>query len=248
MAYRKRRRTKYTWLPVIGTEFESTTPGTFINKWGRDFSLTASTEGTGAVVPLTADLPRDQDITPDAEGVLSDSVGQEWFLRRIVGKLSVLWGINPGGDTCYNIQVAAGFFVARSSDADPDFPIGGSATWSNNLSPSVFNSYSPQSNNTVREPWIWRRTWLLGNPEIQTDTNWPAGLVPSHNLGFASSLDGPHIDAKTLRRITNDDRLWFAIGAQTWPLGETLGGGSVRANLDIRLLGALRKARARGVF
>jgi len=247
---RRRRRTKYTWLPVIGTELEGLAPGEFINKWGRSFSIGANNEGAGLVVPLTADLPRDEDIVPGDEGVLSDSIGQEWFLRRIVGKLSISWALNPGADGADQICIHAGFFVARASAADGDVPIGVApgGTWAAGLSPQVYNSYDPGSNSTVREPWIWRRTWCLGNPDIATDTNWPRGLFPAHNLGFASSLDGPHIDAKTLRRITNDDRLWFALSANTLPLGDSVGTASALAHLDIRILGNLRKARNRGVF
>lgn len=247
MAYRKKRRAKYTWLPVLGSELESTTPGLYINKWGRDFNITAAPESLGICRPLTADLPRDEDLTTADPGVLSDSIGQEWFLRRIVGKLFIRWGANAGGDSATNIKIAAGFFVARADHIDGDIPAGGDSSWTGNINPGVYNMFDPSSNATIREPWIWRRTWIIGNPDIDTDTSWPKGLAPYSNATYGSALDGPHIDAKTMRRISNDDRLWFAMSATTWPFGSS-GGGNIIANLDIRLLGALRRARNRGVF
>lgn len=243
---RRKRRAKYTWLPVLGTAQDAGEEG--INKAGRDFNLSANSEGTGQIIPLTADLPRDEGIVPGDEGALSDSIGQEWFLRRLVGKLSIFWGPSPEADSASQVRVQAGFLVARASVTDPDYPIGSTATWAASLTPSIYNAYDPGSNDTLREPWIWRRTWVLGNPSIDTDTNWPRGIVPAHNLGFASSLDGPHIDAKTMRRISNDDRLYFVISCQTIPLAEASGTGALKAHLDLRILGALRRARNRGNF
>lgn len=245
---RRKRRAKYTWLPVLGTEQDTGGGGDQINKAGRDFSLSASAEGAGQIIPLTADLPRDEGIVPGDEGVLSDSIGQEWFLRRLVGKLSIHWGATPDNDSADYVRVNAGFLVARASVTDPDYPIGATATWAAGLSPSIYNAYDPGSNDVLREPWIWRRTWVLGNPAIADGNNWPRGLSPAHNLGFASSLDGPHIDAKTMRRISNDDRLYFVISASTLPLAVSAGTAGLMAHLDLRILGALRRARNRGNF
>lgn len=242
---RRRRRTKYTWLPVIGTALEGA--GGFIDKWGRDFIVSGSTDGAGLVVPLTADLPRNEDIVSADEGVLSDAIGQEWFLKRLVGKCFVHFD-NPGAAQASIIKVTAGFFVARADAGTATVPIGATATWAAGFAPTVYNAYDPEANATIREPWIWRRTWLLGNPAIVTDTNWPKGIFPAHNAGFSSSLDGPHIDAKTARRISNDDRLWFAASCCTLPLGDAVGFADASIHLDLRILGALRKAHNRGVF
>lgn len=248
-----RSRAKYTWLPTIGTAtVEGGSPVA-----GRDFALTVPADGTAAVTitPLTYDIPKElEDVT---EENLQQVVGHDWFLRRIVGNFHA--GLDQVTDNATEFVaealVTAGFLVARA-DSTGLQPIGTAQT-----------EYDPNDINHIREPWIWRRSWFFGNRLQARGYPWVAGVgaadttttqdplnqralanFPTGTFGYAHGSDG-HIDQKTMRRITNDDRLWFAVGVQGFPLGAVFDSGvQVRGYLDYRLLGQLRRPRNRGNF
>lgn len=238
---RRRRKAKYTWLPVFGTEYLAPGDENADNS-GVDFILGAG-PSNGLIFPLTSDLPVGDQDTQSSQSRLSDAIGQEWFLRRIVGKCFVAASGTEGAGAANAFKITAGFLVARAGSVNGDIPIGASATWNAGVDGIVHNAYGPQASQTQREPWIWRRTWILGNPSISSP-------FPPSNTEYGSVMDGAHIDAKTLRRISNDDRLWFAIECSSWPYGDIPGHGEgqVAGHLDVRLLGNLRRAHNRGVF
>lgn len=76
-------------------------------------------------------------------------------------------------------------------------------------------------------------------------------LFSNGNMFYGSIQDGPKIDVKSVRRIGQDDRLWFSIS--TVALGpvqteeQTFVGG-VQGYLDVRILGNTRKAKNDGKF
>jgi len=265
----KKRRTKYTWFPTQGTETETSNILA-----GVTFALQVDSTGSiqTGILPLTFDAPAEgpnlADLSPDNPGVLAGIVGQEYFLRRIVGKfhayhetaISASDGIPNFANFPRGCILGAGIFVARAGDVDSTgglgLPIG--AVNSDELR----ESYSPLSASTIREPWIWRRTWLLQNPGPRAavyntswagtagfnQTQWP-GDYPSATGFYGSALDGPHIDAKTARRVTQDERLWLAVSTTRWPLDlEPANDGAVRGYVDYRILASIRRARNRGVF
>lgn len=183
-------------------------------------------------------------------------------MMRIVGKLFAerknfaFSGSQDDPDPA--VLFGAGFFVARANDLSVGGGSGtpiGSATIQERR-----DHYSPLDTDTVREPWIWRRTWILGlsgraprsstavGPDFPTATIFTAHWPASTGL-YGSVMDGPHIDSKVKRRIGQDDRLWFAISATPYPLGQNTSGNlNVEGYLDYRLFGALRKARSRSAF
>jgi len=252
---RRRRRPAGTWFPVPGIEANDN-----VLSAGQNISLTVPGNGTPvtSVIPLTFDEPTEgADVglgTP-----LVSILGDEYFLRRIVGKVHayIRSAASVAGDFD-NFQGAilltCGFFVARAGDFQDDnaVPIGGHLT----------RDYSPDQPNTIREPWIWRRSWVLSDPNLKVIASTlsadalsvaAAGALafPTSTDGYGSVLDGPHIDAKTKRRVTSDDRLWFASDAKAFPVGtsgSTTLTSALRIHLDYRIFGSLRKARNRGVF
>lgn len=260
---RKKRRTKYTWFPTNFSDAEDSTQ----RVPGIQFSLAVNRNGSiqTGIVPLTADAPREPgDVNPETDvGVLNTIVGNEYFLRRIVGKCHIAHenfgtaadGIPTGIPYPQAALVIAGIFVARAGDASAneiDLPIG--ATVAANLR----ESYSPAHVNTIREPWIWRRSWILGNPFVKIFFD--RGPVPTTNEGeyqffpsttaeYGSVADGAHVDAKTMRRVRDDERLFFAVSTVRYPLGQTENNDSaIRGFFDYRILAQVRKARSRGVF
>lgn len=255
----RRRRSNGTWFPVFGTA-QSGFEGQAIDIWGHSGTLLAVT-GTRVVteiIPVTTDEPLNEQPLTSGTDTLVNLIGNEYFLRRLVGKVfctySTTGSIGEGGPQ--NVIVAAGFFVARAQSQLTNVPVGVPATQAqsntNQETGFAFNNYSPLANAAQREPWIWRRTWVLGDRQVDEgvpEQN-PRGNFPFNNASYGSVMDGPHLDAKTRRRVTSDDRLWFAIAATQWPLvgGETATTGAVAYGLDLRIFGSLRKARNRGVF
>lgn len=253
-----RRRRKYTWLPTLGTDIAS------LNDWsGRSFFSDIPDDGSILVnvQPLLPDAPVEgADVTQ-----LQQALEQEYVIERIVGKVHATYippqvtdpNRTPGVDIWAAARITVGLFVARANSdpavGDENVPVGGGTTV------GTSSEYNPASVKQIREPWMWRRTWILGNPSFATPRPTPAatdeGLTyPSTNVGYGSVLDGPHMDSKVGRRIGNDDRLWFAMATQGYPVGSSITRppltlpSQVRVEFDYRVLGALRKPRNRSAF
>jgi len=260
---RRKRRTKYTWLPIQnGATFGGDAD---YDRTEQKFVLDVPPDGdviTG-IIPVVADLPQGTLTTVESEGI-GEIVGNEYILKRIVGKVfCYLDNTNISGDalgvdtlidTC--TIVTAGFFVARADTAVLSQPIGTGAE--GNL------LYSPQVAANTRQPWIWRRSWILGvdgfGPGLTEDlgVTIPTGSVirgrgsfPSNNLGYPGVLDGPHVDAKTGRRVRLNERLFFACSASYYTPGgiaPTTWNTNVQVMVDCRYLGALRRPKGRSNF
>lgn len=266
---RRRRGSRGTWLPNIGiVRAEADNVGITA---GAEMVLAINDTDNEPVVgcePLLFDAPQEQTTWVESVTPLQYITGNEYFLRRVVGKMLV-YVIAPPAWTDTNTElnkqragvlVTAALFVARAGDQQTpdgvDIPIGGGA--------ALQGDYNPDHPNCIREPWLWRRQWILGNPwvarkfldsipnnTIEETVGAVAVGFPPSNVGYGSVLDGPHVDAKTKRRVGNDDRLWWAVSAQGFPrkLTETATAGiQVKAHFDYRCFGSLRKARNRGTF
>lgn len=275
---RKRRtKRKFTWFPVIGSAGPAETEDDF-NQLVGQFPVTPIGDTGVFINPLIPDVPMEGDeIDPSAPGQLVQSLGQEYYIERIVGKCMV--GVAAPADdpptTIFPKQVliGCGIFVARANDADvgggANTPIG-SATL-----PERQENYSPLGVDAIREPWMWRRVWILhtGRPEANTNvalgpfgpsyhlfaaTTVGLGGAPKTNLQYGSVADGPHVDVKSVRRVGNDERLWFALAVRALDIefggvppnaingGD--GGGGVGLVFDYRVLGRLTRARGKSSF
>jgi len=260
---RRKRRSRGTWLPNLGTIFGDQDSSYSGKHFILDLPPTA--EYIQAVVPIVTDYPAEvRNSGVDTGTALGYFIGNEYFLHRIVGKVHAFFrtqysGTDPNAFWA-GALVTAGFFVARANDdqsaGGSDVPIGSTST-------DALRHYNPADVNVIREPWLWRRQWLLGDPAMaslvarggisSTERTNVAQSLPSSTSGYGSVLDGPHLDAKTKRRVGNDDRLWFAISAVGLPLGSTASTGGqgnqhIEVFLDHRCFGSLRRARNRGTF
>jgi len=246
---RRRRRFKGTWFPHFGTEYGSGPEDV------RDSSVLYDTlhlgGQDGAVHQTIALLPDEPTENFDDETrTLADTLGSEYALRRIVGKFICAISTTTGEIPSNTVQVGLGFFVSRVDPDLPGLPIGAHdagdvVTSASDV--SLYEAYNPLALAATRQPWIWRRTWpieaagAVANPTL-----------PPSNVYFGSVLDGPHIDAKTRRRVQHDERLFAVIGMEWFPTtagGEAdTGSLQIRYSLDLRFFGALRKARNRSAF
>jgi len=242
---RRKRKTKYIWLPQIGTQGDSED----LDNVGfvlpvLNIPATAGEVSDVFITDIIPDEPKETTLTTDDN--LADFTQNEYFLKRIVGKIqynvaSLLDSSTTGPTRCI---VAAGFFIARAGGGGTNLPIGAQTAAEARI------NYGPLNQQTTREPWIWRRSWVfdlifsvLPNPAILTKE------VINDTRQFGSVLDGGHIDAKTARRVKSDERIFFALqGANANPIDSASSRVTGEGWVDIRLLGQMRKPQSRGVF
>lgn len=260
---RRRRKSRGTWFPNLGTIGPASNPDDDDQGLWFQFVLPAVVAGGGfatqtLVLPLTFDSIREDD-ADELDTNLADLIGSEYVLRRIVGNLffsrdtatNATASTNAGGYKA--VKISAGFFVSRQADdsQNRDLPIGAQTA------DEIRENYSPSQNAVVREPWIWRRTWILGRPDI-TGVNSSPQTFPSSNVDYNGSASNQYVDARTVRRVGQDDRLFFVAAARGLgssfidpfvnELAVTVQATSIKGHLDYRLFGSLRKARPQGRF
>jgi len=254
----RRRRRRGCWFPNLGTVGPTgLADDDDAGIWGNLSPINSAS--TVFITDLTFDQPLEDEAAvenPDKSS-LADLIGSAYILRRIVGKLFLAYDNATTITDSSGVVITAGFFVARSEDstsaaAGLAAPIGAESA------AEARENYSPAVPSTIREPWIWRRRWILGNQRQGDVITVALGVTrfPATNVGYGSVMDGPHIDARTVRRVSNDDRLWFALSARqlnfdwTDPFDPDIAGTNrvVRFHLDYRLFGMLIKQRASGTF
>lgn len=241
MAYRK-RRFKGTWLPAYGNELTEDIQTIGIHDTA--FTVTNDDYVKTNLIALLPDKPV-EDFDSDTNS-LADTIGSEYALRRIVGKFHCAVSTSTGTPLQTVVKVGLGFFVSTCNPNEPLLPIGVAGQVFSPLTDEAgFEQYSPLALSTIRQPWIWRRTWALQ----QTSGSNLQGFPPSTSY-YGSVLDGPHIDAKTRRRVRQDERLFAALSISYFQpeVDEADGALGVSYDLDLRFFGALRRARAKGAF
>lgn len=273
----RRRRRRPLWFPIIAAAGEGQDQDNFNS---RPFALSVQPGGLSTVLvfPIIPDKQVDGDtIAASVAGQLIQHLGNSYELERIVGKLFLACSAPVDDvDTIFpkTIQIGAGFFVARQADEQAgggaDLPIGAASQ------AELIENYSPLSEDTVREPWIWHRTWILSTGRFSGNPNaggngfiWAANPLvagtgfldfvplpgaPRTNIG-QGLMDGPHVDARSGRRVGGDERLWFAVAVRTLdfvldnsPNANAIATDAVKGVLQVRVLGFPRAARKRSAF
>lgn len=251
---RRRKRRRGTWFPVnghnvIGTEIQydyadlrvdtgsvpvsnAEPPAQFLAPVLPDFS---EQQGTGAIVT-----------NPQLQDIVS---GQTWVLDRFVGKLHLQCngtGSNPNPALSWqSVYVVAGLFVARAEDDAPA------------LVALDQEEVEPQQKDNSMNPWIWRRSWILGNP-VSTGNFAPAStftlnIWPMSTGQYGSVMDGAHVDSKVNRYIPREHRLWFVTSARGYSpgaveLSSTEAQPNVAGLLDYRIFGRLARSKNLSTF
>lgn len=228
---RRRTRTKYTWFPNIG--FQGAEAENDLS--GFPFTLTVPKEAGTSNANIFELIPDFTDSQPGSPtDNLVDFVGNEYILKRIVGKC--LASVSQSGAGPANIIFGCGFFVARADETAPQVPVGAGTQTEIKLNYGVLN------NQNTREPWIWRRVWKFQN------IGFPVANGTIGTFGGGSVQDGPHIDARSARRVKQDERLFVCIQAANVDDIDVITDTSIFGYLDYRVLGALRKARGKSAF
>lgn len=186
---------------------------------------------TTELFPIVKDEP--QNLTTATE-TLSDLEGSAYRLRRIVGKLFVAIEQTVAGvtvTTANNIIVTAGFIILRVDNAGQ--PLNSSAP-----------TYDVQAIDQARDPWIWRRSWMLTNiPNVPLAAGNTNGFIlgnPS-NTQSLSALDGPHVDAKTARVVSDEERLFLVVSTIAVDGNDQQTTNRATILWDLRVLASMRK-------
>lgn len=269
MARRFRRRKRYTWFPTAGTEVTRTGQTTFVaNPLAFNFTFGAGVDVAHVQKPLvTADFPIEDDFTTET---LNDIVGNEYVVERIVGNLfgtayleGTVSGEYPGA-----ALLGFGICVARADGNSPIYAVGSADAMADTQAGS--RNYNPLELQTIREPWMFRRLWVLSTRSQDLVNADPVNLNeqfgaqsqrdahgqawPRSTQGYWGRDSGPFIDVKSVRRIRQDERLWAVLAAMPYPIGyggsAPTGSWAVRvdAMFDYRILGALRRSKNRSNF
>lgn len=247
----RKRRSKVTWFPNLGSTFtgddsqQYSTTSQFLElqpEVNNAFQPSSDSGGIASLfcVPVTSDYTENPSDSTTVETLRDLVEGQDWLLRRIVGKCFVhahsISSFSPGAQWP-KVCVTAGFFVARALDEDQA------------QCGLEDEEVDPFGRINVMQPWIWRNQWILTNPQADTATITQQGSYRINNSIFAGTREGPQIDTKIARRITKEHRLWFAASVFGIDDDEILVTGSkasqpiVKIQLDIRILGAMRRGK-----
>lgn len=232
---KRRRGPKVVWLPVdLNNRLGAPSPATaFIDSAHFQFTLTGNPSG---VTPGAATLPLVKDDTTNSAALntastIADIASSGYRLRRIVGKLCIIVGqgvaIDPADPTLY--QVTIGIIVLKTD-----------VTGVNAASPP--GDYSPEILNSVADPWIWRRSWILsdqaGAAAIGALTIAPRSNIENYAGG---NSDASHVDQKTARTVGDEERLFLVAtcrGLDGQP--QAPNPGAVVVVGDLRMLGSIR--------
>jgi len=206
------------------------------------------------VQPVTFDY---SDSASQEEGVdfrsLQDlAQGNAYRLRRIVGKFHAAANINNNAETVIpTVDLAAGFMVCRTDDD------GNILVEQAGISGDV--TRGPLAQDGAEDPWIWRRRWLLSTVPSGYVFNDPnvaniagdlfayntalgfQGQFPQTTAGYGSVQDGPHIDQKTARVISSNERLFFWVQGRLSNPSDNTNTADINWQLDMRLLASLRQ-------
>lgn len=231
MAFRRRRRPAVTWLPHIQFEDQEPLIG-FIQSTVT--VAVASRAITTNIYSLVMDQPEEANRANIPS--LADFEGSAYRLRRIVGKCFVTMDNDQAAAQAKRpvaALVGAGIIVLRC-DSGSGAP----------LNAGTPTNYSPIVLDNTADPWVWRRTWVLNN-----DFSNQAAAVqnfyqyPRTNAEYGSIQDGPHIDQKTARRVSKEERLFFVISTcNIGPAADAGNPGFINFLLDYRILASPLKA------
>lgn len=215
---RRRRAPRVVWLPTNNAN--ELAAGLNIHEV---FFTYPGGEPKGAEIvnafPLTFDQPRGVGATDS----LSDTENSGYRLRRLVGKIYVAAAQANQQDAGAWI-CTAGFIVLRVDPAGNPLQVP-----------------SPAVQIDIADPWIWRRTWIVANGQ---SGNLAGNLVDTANFsnfeGGPSAVDGPHVDQKTARVISQEERLFLVlstVGAEASAIGATQ---DLEWLWDLRVLATMR--------
>lgn len=222
---RRRTKPRVVWLPNTNA---NSLPGARSTWQIFDVQPGAVTFGSSAVgeIPIVIDS-EDDPLAPDTS--LADIENSGYRLRRIVGKIFCF--VDQDVDRSLRVGVTAGLIIRRSD------PATGLSYALSSADPTLL---APDDISNQGDPWIWKRNWVLFNNAGQSGQVFSAGPGPTSNIEFGSVADGPHVDAKTARIVSSEERLFLDVSVTI--LDDTISNAEpiVQVVTDLRVLASMR--------
>lgn len=233
---RRRNKPKVVWIPITNAGSVDPTNRSTIQTAGLLIDHTAV--GNFDTVEIPCVLDGIQSSPLDATSTLSDIENSGYRLRRIVGEIYIQAAQAEDNLSGAQFIVTAGFIIRRINQAGASLAAQGAAS-----------EISLDDIENSMDPWIWRRSWFLENTGGISDVTSPTigeqrtQHAPHTNftIGNGSLYTGPHVDQKTARIVSTEERLFLDITATTVlsDLGvETTTAFLIHSNL--RVLGSMR--------
>lgn len=239
---RRRTKPRVVWLPPTNrNSLDVATKLSGIQRVFLDVPNDSSTAGNSSAgeIPLVIDGealdPLGTDIT------LGDLNNSSYRLRRIVGKLFAFRQVRGSTDEPIEVIFTAGIMVRKADDVTGD---------SLALQSGSSENLAPQQIRNFADPWVWRRSWMLGDPTaLLAGSSVRLGdelcIANYGPRGPCSGIsDGPHIDQKTARVIGPEERLYLSFQCSVTDPATTNSGpgaiGSIEILTDLRVLGTMR--------
>jgi len=225
----RRNRPKVVWLP--NTNANSIGPVDPIHT-GQRFNLDFIGPGVaGDFVAGEIPIVIDGEQAPlDTATSLSDIFNSAYRIRRIVGKIFV--GFIADEAAVSQIYVTAGLIVRRAEELGTSLAFASDST-GRQIAPGLIQNSS--------DPWIWRRNWLLRNNLSGVPAfTFPNATSVNFATGGGSVADGPHVDVKTARIVSQEERLFLNV--QMTLLQEQVGQDttSLAVLADLRVLATIK--------
>jgi len=247
--YRGKRRNRGTWMPVIGHNVvEGDSNYSYVDQRVDVFPVPSdNAEGPAlSIVPIIPDFTQAASEGATANNLRDIVQGQAWRLNRIVGKVQLQTyqqSAGTTGRTWPNVFLTVAFFVAKVDDDAQNSP-----------AMSALDS-DPTHKDNVMNPWIWRRTWLLGQPVGSRgdsgDSNFQK-MEQKSTTQYNSVADGPHIDSKSKRFINREHRLFMSVAVRGYDVNWLSVDGDqeigVAGIVDLRIHGQLARQRNTSSF
>lgn len=223
---RRTRRPRVVWLPPSLAATVGQTSG--VNVFGLGVAGGAGDFVVGEQ-PIVNDI---QD--PLAAGVsLADVENSGYRLRRIVGKVWVRASFLPEPSSLTQpsmVVVTAGIIVRRTDTAGASLA---------SLDTTGLTQYPGDARNWG-DPWIWRRSWLLSNREVEFSAT-ILDQASNNYQRWPGAVDGPHVDQKTARIIGPEERLFLNVSATIVVAGtDPQDSLNLAVLYELRCLGSMR--------
>lgn len=213
----RRRKARVVWLPQPGTERAiqgvSALAATENPSWAEfAFTVTNGNAPTTVEVPMVVDQPTSADLSSTASLAIwrdqsLQKVNQPTYrLRRIVGEFFGAVTVTDAGNTATGGILLAIGAIVRRVDSDGLVAVDG-----------VDQDLNSIQNNA--DPWIFRRTWVLGSG-LEPVTGPPRAVSTFPGTTAAYGNARAHIDQKTIRKIGPEERL--ILNATAWIMPSTL--------------------------
>jgi len=220
---RRRTKPRVVWLPPTNANSLGAAATAGYQIFVLDLAGVTGSFVVGEI-PLTIDAQSDP-LAPESS--LADVENSGYRLRRIVGKIFVVCLQNVE-NTPASAIVTAGIIVRRAEEST-GASLAALDTTGETSSPGEIRNYG--------DPWIWRRSWLLAN---NTATGAPTGQLPESNLEYGSAVDGPHVDQKTARIVSSEERLFLNVSATRSDGGAGELVTQFAVTTDLRVLASMR--------